>query len=87
MGVVLLIIIDKGVLLIFLADLEVILTNLSIARCLKIPHASSVILGASQLSLLEDNLNAIDVIPFLTEEVMANIDSIVDNRPAEIERF
>lgn len=69
------------------ADLGVNLTHLSIAWCLKNPHVSSVILGASKLSQLEDNLQSIDVLPLLTDEVMAKIDSIVDNRPAEIERF
>jgi voltage-dependent potassium channel beta subunit len=69
------------------ADLGVTLTHLSIAWCLKNPHVSSVILGASRLSQLEDNLQSINVLPLLTDEVMANIDSIVDNRPADIERF
>jgi len=69
------------------ADLGVSLTHLSIAWCLKNPHVSSVILGASKLSQLEDNLKSLDVLPMLSAEVMANIEAIVDNRPAEIERF
>ncbi|MFT4993359.1 MAG: voltage-dependent potassium channel beta subunit [Paraglaciecola sp.] len=69
------------------ADLGVSLTHLSIAWCLKNPHVSSVILGASRLSQLEDNLQSIDVLPMLNDEVMANIEAIVDNRPADIERF
>lgn len=69
------------------ADLGVSLTHLSIAWCLKNPHVSTVILGASKLSQLEDNLQSIDVLPLLTDEVMASIESIVDNRPAAIERF
>ncbi|MFT4938810.1 MAG: voltage-dependent potassium channel beta subunit [Paraglaciecola sp.] len=69
------------------ADLGVSLTHLSLAWCLKNPRVSSVILGASRVSQLEDNLKSIDVLPLLTDEVMANIEAIVDNRPAEIERF
>jgi voltage-dependent potassium channel beta subunit len=69
------------------ADLGVSLTHLSIAWCLKNPHVSSVILGASRLSQLEDNLQSIDVLPMLNDEVMVNIEAIVDNRPADIERF
>jgi voltage-dependent potassium channel beta subunit len=68
-------------------DLGVSLTHLSIAWCLKNPHVSSVILGASKLSQLEDNLKSIDVLPLLSDDVMANIEAIVDNRPADIERF
>ena len=63
------------------------LTHLSIAWCLKNPQVSTVILGASKLSQLEDNLKSIEVLPLLTDSVMASIDAIVDNRPAGIDRF
>jgi aryl-alcohol dehydrogenase-like predicted oxidoreductase len=63
------------------------MTHLSIAWCLKNPNVSSVILGASRLSQLQDNLGSLAILPLLTDEVMADIDLIVDNRPAEIERF
>jgi aryl-alcohol dehydrogenase-like predicted oxidoreductase len=69
------------------AELGVSLTHLSIAWCLKNPHVSTVILGASRLSQLEDNLQSIDVLPKLSNEVMASIEAIVNNRPADIERF
>jgi aryl-alcohol dehydrogenase-like predicted oxidoreductase len=69
------------------ADLGVSLTHLSIAWCLKNPQVSTVILGASKLSQLEDNLKSIEVLPLLTDSVMASIDAIVDNRPAGIDRF
>ena len=67
------------------ADLGVSLTHLSIAWCLKNPQVSTVILGASKLSQLEDNLKSIEVLPLLTDPVMASIDAIVDNRPARID--
>lgn len=67
--------------------LGISLTHLALAWCLKNPNVSTVILGASRLSQLEDNLAALDVVPKLSEEVMARIDEIMGNRPAEPERF
>jgi aryl-alcohol dehydrogenase-like predicted oxidoreductase len=67
------------------ADLGVSLTHLSIAWCLKNPQVSTVILGASKLSQLEDNLKSIEVLPLLTDPVMASIEAIVNNRPARID--
>ena len=47
-------------------DLGVSLTNLSIAWCLKNPNVSSVILGATKTSQLEENLKSLAVLPLLT---------------------
>ena len=57
------------------------LTNLSIAWCLKNPNVSSVILGATKTDQLEENLKSLDVLPLLTEEVMAYIDDVMKNKP------
>lgn len=62
-------------------ELDVSLTNLSIAWCLKNPNVSSVILGATKTNQLEENLKSLDVLPLLTEEVMWNIDDIMKNKP------
>lgn len=62
-------------------ELDVSLTNLSIAWCLKNPNVSSVILGATKTDQLEENLKSLDVLSLLTEEVMANIDDIMKNKP------
>ena len=71
-----------------LADqLGISLTHLSLAWCLKNPNVSTVILGASRLSQLQDNLKALDVLPQLSEEVIAQVEAIVDNKPAAPERF
>ncbi len=59
------------------------LHHLAIAWCLKNPHVSTVILGASKLAQLEDNLKALDVLEQLDDEVMDAIDAIVNNKPAE----
>jgi voltage-dependent potassium channel beta subunit len=54
-------------------DLGCSLTHLAIAWCTKNPRVSTVILGASRLSQLEENLQAMDVAPLLDDEVMARI--------------
>ena len=57
-------------------ECETTLPLLSIAWCLKNPHVSTVILGASRLSQLQENLGALDVVPRLTQERMDRIDQI-----------
>ncbi len=54
--------------------LGVPLSQLAIAWCLKNPHVSTVILGASRTSQLHENLGALKVVPQLTADVMAAID-------------
>ena len=63
------------------------MAHLSIAWCLKNPNVSTVILGASRLSQLEDNLSAMDALSKLTPEVVERIETIVANKPADAERF
>ncbi|TDP72925.1 potassium channel beta subunit family protein [Roseateles toxinivorans] len=50
--------------------------QLAIAWLNKNPRVSTVILGASKLSQLQDNLGALDLTPKLTPEVLARIDAI-----------
>jgi voltage-dependent potassium channel beta subunit len=47
--------------------------QLAIAWCLKNPNVSTVILGASTLSQLQENLDALKVLPQLSEEIMSSI--------------
>jgi aryl-alcohol dehydrogenase-like predicted oxidoreductase len=49
---------------------------LAIAWVNKNPRVSTVILGASKLSQLQDNLGALALTPKLTPEVLARIDTI-----------
>ncbi|MBT8196252.1 MAG: aldo/keto reductase [Bacteroidia bacterium] len=66
----------------YLADkLGISIAQLAIAWCLKNQNVSTVILGASKISQLKENIRAIDVCDLLTEKVMANIDKILDNKP------
>jgi voltage-dependent potassium channel beta subunit len=54
---------------------------LGVAWCLKNPHVSSVILGASKVSQLVENLKALEVVDLLTDEVMEQIEGILENKP------
>ena len=51
--------------------------QLAIAWCARNPHVSTVITGASRVSQVEENLAAAGVMPKLTPDVMARIDSLV----------
>jgi aryl-alcohol dehydrogenase-like predicted oxidoreductase len=51
--------------------------QLAIAWCARNAHVSTVITGASRVSQVEENLKAAQVIPKLTPDVMARIDSLV----------
>lgn len=62
-------------------DLGTTMPRLALAWCLKNPNVSTVILGASKVSQLEDNLKASEVVDQLTEEVMGKIEGILDNKP------
>ena len=51
--------------------------QLAIAWCAHNPHVSTVILGASRVDQLRDNLGALDVLDRLDTDVLARIDEIV----------
>lgn len=65
-------------------ELGVSLTNLSIAWCLKNPNVSSVILGATKVEQLSENLKSLEVLPKLTEEVLTKIEGIMANKPNHV---
>ena len=58
-------------------QLDTSLSKLAIAWCLLNPHVSTVILGASKLEQLEENLAALALLPALTSEVQQQIDQIL----------
>jgi aryl-alcohol dehydrogenase-like predicted oxidoreductase len=68
-------------------ELNISLTHLSIAWCLKNPNVSTVILGASRLTQLNGNLSAANALKNLTPEVMGLIEGVVDNKPAAAQHF
>ena len=58
------------------AALDTSLSKLAIAWCLLNNNVSSVILGASRVEQLAENLLAVDVLPLLTEDVQAQLTAI-----------
>jgi voltage-dependent potassium channel beta subunit len=56
------------------ADLGCTMAQLSIAWCLKNPHVSTAITGASRPQQVTENMKALDVVPKLTPEIMARIE-------------
>ncbi|MCX8061149.1 MAG: aldo/keto reductase [Anaerolineales bacterium] len=62
-------------------ELGCTLAQLAIAWCLKNPNVSTVITGASKPEQVRENMKALEVVPKLTEEVMAKIEEILDNKP------
>ncbi|MBI5154083.1 aldo/keto reductase [Candidatus Poribacteria bacterium] len=55
--------------------------QLALAWCLKNPHVSTVITGASKASQVAENMKSLDVVPKLTAGVMAEIETILSNKP------
>ncbi len=54
-------------------ELGTSLSKLAIAWCLLNPNVSTVILGASRVEQLEENLAALEVLPLLSDEVQARL--------------
>ena len=55
--------------------------HMALLWCNANPRVSTVILGASKKSQLEDNLKALDSKAKMTPDVMAKIDEILGNKP------
>ncbi|UII24411.1 aldo/keto reductase [Fulvivirga maritima] len=62
-------------------ELDLSMPLLALAWCMKNDNVSTVILGASKTSQLEENLKAVDATSKLTTEVMDKIETILDNKP------
>jgi aryl-alcohol dehydrogenase-like predicted oxidoreductase len=58
------------------AELNTTLPRLGVAWCLKNPHVSTVILGASKVTQLQENLGALEVVDRLTPVMMSRLDRI-----------
>jgi len=57
-------------------ELDITLTQLSLAWCAKNPNVSTVITGASSVEQVRENMTALDAMPLLTKEIMDRIDLI-----------
>lgn len=63
------------------AELGCTPAQLALAWCLKNPHVSTVITGASRASQVAENMAALAVVPALTDEVMQRLEAILQNKP------
>jgi aryl-alcohol dehydrogenase-like predicted oxidoreductase len=57
------------------------LAQMALAWCLANPNVSTVITGASKVSQVTENMQALDVAPKLTPDVLQRIEQILDNKP------
>lgn len=62
-------------------ELGMSLPIMSLAWCLKNDNVSTVILGASKMSQLKENMKSIDVLDQMDASVMERIEKILENRP------
>ena len=62
-------------------DLGMSLPVMSIAWCLKNQNVSTVILGASKMSQLKENMKSIDALNKLNEKAIKQIEEILQNQP------
>ena len=58
-------------------DLGCTLAQMALAWCVRNPHVSTVITGASRASQVVENMKALDVVGRLTPDVLSRIDAIV----------
>jgi voltage-dependent potassium channel beta subunit len=62
------------------ADLGCTMAQMALAWCLKNPHVSTVITGASRPAQVTENMKALDVVGKLTSDVLARIDAVLAGR-------
>ena len=65
----------------YAAKLDVTVASLAIAWCIKNPHVSTAILGATSVEQLQGNLKALEVVGKLSPEVMEKIEKIMQTKP------
>jgi voltage-dependent potassium channel beta subunit len=68
-------------------DIGMPIHHMALLWCLANKNVSTVILGASKTAQLVDNLSALESRDKLTAEVLAKIDAVLGNKPAEPRRF
>ena len=65
-------------------DLGTTLPKLALAWCVKNPNVSTVITGASKVTQVVENFSALELLPQLTDEVMAAIDASLGNKETRL---
>ena len=71
----------------FAEELDCSMTQLALAWCVKNPNVSTVLLGATRLRQIEENLGALGCHPVLNEERMNCINGVLGNAPASYQGF
>lgn len=64
-------------------EIGISMPQMAICWCLKNKNVSTVILGASKVSQLEETLKSIDLMEKLDAEIMEKIELIVNNKPVQ----
>jgi aryl-alcohol dehydrogenase-like predicted oxidoreductase len=68
-------------------NLGMTMAQMAIAWCLKNPNVSTVITGASTPQQVSENMHALDFVEKLTQDVMDQIESVLDNKPEPISDY
>ncbi len=68
-------------------ELGCTLAQLALAWCLTNPNVSTVITGASKASQVTENMQALEVVPKLTPDVLQRIEQILNNKPELVGDF
>ena len=63
-------------------DVDIPLVNMALCWCLKNKNVSTVILGASKLEQLEENLKSINYLKSFDDELINSIEKILNNKPS-----
>lgn len=66
------------------ADLDTTMPKLGLAWCLKNPHVSTVITGASKVSQVQENFQALELVPKLTADVMDTLEAVLQNKETRL---
>lgn len=66
------------------ADLDTTMPKLGLAWCLKNPHVSTVITGASKVSQVQENFQALELVPKLTDDVMDTLEAVLQNKETRL---
>jgi voltage-dependent potassium channel beta subunit len=69
------------------SELGVSLAQLALAWCLKNPHVSTVITGASRPEQVTENMKALKTASLLTPEIMTQIEAVLQNQPQPDQDF
>lgn len=69
------------------SEMNISMAELAIAWCLHNRNVSTVILGASKLEQLKQNLKAMDALQLLSDDVIERIEEILGNKPGQPIQF